>query len=628
MSDATTAGCSKIALISTPWPLYSRPSMQLGTLKAYLKAQVPDLAVEAHHFYLNLAEALGYQLYHSLSERTWLAETVYAALLFPERLQIIKKLFDRQAGKKSPLGNTRFETLTSSVKAISDAFMDRVDWRACRLAGFSVSLCQLTSTLYFIRRLKQKYPHLIIVMGGSSLAGEAALDLFAVFPEVDAVVQGEGEIPLFHLVRHLRNSPNLNDLPPLPGLCTSATAAHHGNPASFCQLENLSRLPAPDYDEYFQVLQTFHPAQAFFPTLPMEISRGCWWQQSSGANPAGGCAFCNLNLQWQGYRSKGPAQVVSEIDHLTGKHRTLSVAVVDNVLPKNKSREIFQQLGRLDKDLRLFCEIRATTPAAELKVMRDAGLQRVQIGIESLSTRLLKKMHKGSTAIQNLEIMKNCEVLGIQSISNLMGHFPGSDAQDVAENLRTMEFALPYRPLNFVGFWLGLGSPVWRNAQTYGITAVFNHPNWAHLFPTHMLRSLRLVIQAYRGDKGYQKKLWRPVEQKIKDWEKTYRELHQDPSAGPILSLRDGQDFLIIRQRRVRSKPFTHRLTGTSRAIYLHCQRHRSLQKILSRFTTVPSDEIVAFLRMMVAKKLMFAEDGKYLSLAVPVRPTRWERWM
>jgi len=34
------------------------------------------------------------------------------------------------------------------------------------LAGFSVSLCQLTSTLYFIQRLKQKFPDLIIIIGG------------------------------------------------------------------------------------------------------------------------------------------------------------------------------------------------------------------------------------------------------------------------------------------------------------------------------------------------------------------------------------------------------------------------------------------------------------------------------
>jgi hypothetical protein len=47
---------NKVILISTPWPLYSRPSMQLGTLKAYLNTQFSDLIIETHHYYLKLGE--------------------------------------------------------------------------------------------------------------------------------------------------------------------------------------------------------------------------------------------------------------------------------------------------------------------------------------------------------------------------------------------------------------------------------------------------------------------------------------------------------------------------------------------------------------------------------------------
>ena len=106
--------------------------------------------------------------------------------------------------------------------------------------------------------------------------------------------------------------------------------------------------------------------------------------------------------------------------------------MVDNVLPRKTSTEVFTKLDGLKKDLRLFSEIRATTSWAELKVMGKAGMQEVQIGIEALSTPLLKKLHKGTSAIQNLEIMKNCEALGIENISNLILYFPGSDERDVA----------------------------------------------------------------------------------------------------------------------------------------------------------------------------------------------------
>jgi hypothetical protein len=294
---------------------------------------------------------------------------------------------------------------------------------------------------------------------------------------------------------------------------------------------------------------------------------------------------------------------------------------MDNLLPLRHSRELFLELNKLKKDLRLFAEIRATTPRKVLKAMGAAGTNKVQVGIEALSTRLLKKLNKGTSAIQNLEIMKHCEELGISNISNLILHFPSSDAEDVEETLRALEFVLPFRPLRSVQFWLGLGSPVWEDPRAFGLKAVFNHPNYGVLFPRHICRSMEFMIQSYRGDLGYQRKLWRPVKKRLRAWNRSYEELHSRPSRSSILSFRDGRDFLIIRQRRLGAEPLTHRLVGTSRGVYLFCQRNRSIKRIIGRFPESGEDRIVPFLKMMADKKLMFEEDGKYLSLAVPVRP-------
>ncbi|OEU81401.1 MAG: hypothetical protein BA872_05295 [Desulfobacterales bacterium C00003060] len=606
-------------LVSTPWPLYSRPSIQLGALKAYLEAPFPELKVHALHIYLQVAESIGYELYRAISERTWLAESVYAVLLFPERAKEIEKVFYREARGKPNLRKVDFKTLTSQVRDVSNCLINGVDWEGCTLAGFSICLCQLTSSLYFIRRIKKKFPNLAIVVGGSMFVGDSTRNLFKVFPEIDFVVNGEGELPLSRLVRHLKDHQSHNEIPPIPGVVTR-NAARDSASVSFCQMETLTSLPHPDYDDYFRVLKTFAPEKTFFPTVPAEISRGCWWRVPSGAGKHSGCAFCNLNLQWDGYRSKGVSQVVSEVDHLTTRYKTLSVAFMDNLLPVKESEEIFARLGKLNKDFRFFAEMRGSTPRHVLEAMQVAGMHEVQIGIEALSTRLLKKLNKGTSTIQNLEIMKHCEELGIANVSNLILNFPGSDHQDVEETLRNLEFALPFRPLRFVHFWLGLGSPVCRTPEAFGLTAVFNHPNYAAIFPPDIFRSMRFMIQAYRGDLGYQRKLWQPVKKKVTAWKKVYAELHKGPSHTPILSFRDGRDFLIIRQKRPNAESLTHRLVGTSRAIYLYCQRHRSMKSVLAHFPGVAEDRITPFLRMMVDKKLMFEENGKYLSLAVPVR--------
>ncbi|MCP4370338.1 MAG: hypothetical protein GY797_19820, partial [Deltaproteobacteria bacterium] len=172
----------------------------------------------------------------------------------------------------------------------------------------------------------------------------------------------------------------------------------------------------------------------------------------------------------------------------------------------------------------------------------------------------------------------------------------------------------------FVHFWLGLESPVWQNPKHFGIRAVFNHPNYAILFPPEIQRQMVFMIQAYRGDLGYQRKLWQPVKEKIRKWKREYDEFHKDPIHSPLLSYRDGRDFMIITQRRHLADSLTHRLEGTSRKIYLFCRQRRSLKRILNQFPKLAEDKVIPFLKMMVDKKLMFEENKKYLSLAMTIK--------
>ena len=118
----------KIALISPPWPLYNRPSIQLGALKAYLKTAHPDVEVRADHAFLSIAAALGYPLYREISERTWLSESVYAALLYPDRFGIIEKFFNRNAGPGSLARKAGFEKIASVTRNATDALIARERW--------------------------------------------------------------------------------------------------------------------------------------------------------------------------------------------------------------------------------------------------------------------------------------------------------------------------------------------------------------------------------------------------------------------------------------------------------------------------------------------------------------------
>jgi hypothetical protein len=380
----------------------------------------------------------------------------------------------------------------------------------------------------------------------------------------------------------------------------------------------MDQLPLPDYDEYFEVLAGFASDERFFPALPLEASRGCWWRRRDAGGRFRGCAFCNLNVQWCGYRTKSVERVAEEVDRLVRRYQVLSLSFCDNALPIGKAKLLFEAIRRQGRDLSMFAEIRADISPQLLHTMRQAGVSTVQIGIEALSTRLLRKINKGCRTIDNLNAMKHCEALNIVNASNLMLHFPGSDQEDVDQTLDALEFAQWYRPLKPVRFWLGLDSPVHRHSRHFGIRAVFNHPNLGKLFPALIARGCGFMIQDYRGDRQQQRKLWRPVERRLRRWHRDYTIMQGRTDGRPALSFREGGQFIIIDQQWPARPATRHRLTGTSAAIYRYCHVPRSIQSICGIVSSHSRQQIERFLGDMVSKRLVFGENDRYLSLAVP----------
>ncbi len=615
MPAETPAIQGRVLLVSGPWPLFNRPSLPLGTLKAYLSAALPHIQTDACHLFLQVAQALGYDRYQDVSRRVWRAEAVFSALLYPEHAHLAESLYTKTL-KRRDAATDDFQQLVGEVKTVVGDWLQRINWSGLDLVGFTISFCQVTASLYLISQIKAICPSLPVVVGGSSFSGERSADLLNLFPHIDYLVVGEGERPLAGLLRHLTD-PRYRSTSQLPdGVFSSDTRP--GETGRFSQLSRLDRLPVPDYDDYFNMLAGFSPHHRFFPILPVEASRGCWWHRQDAAGQFAGCAFCNLNLQWQGYRTKGPQQVIREVDDLVQRHQVLSLTFADNAFPMKPASSIFDGIRGLGRDLSIFTELRANTPPSLLRKMKQAGVDTVQVGIEALSSQLLAKMNKGVRVIDNLSLMKHCEALGIVNASNLMLHFPGSDDQDVNETLNSLAFARWYRPLKTVSFWLGLESPIYRFARRFHIRSVFNHPNLKKLFPEPVAAGIRFMIQGYRGDRTRQLKLWRTVEMETRQWHKDYDTMQRQTGGKPAMAFRDGGRFIIIDQHLPMQATVRHRLTGISAEIYRYCHAPRALKQVAGEFTAHSPEQIRTFFKSMVKKRLIFEEGDCYLSLAAP----------
>lgn len=606
-----------VALVAMPWPLADRPSIQLGTLKAYLQERFHGtVRVRAMHPYVSIAAHLGLELYQKIAGRSWLAEAIYAPLLFPQQLSPAQSLVDRLGGRRLGGSPLDLEVLGHQIQDIhrQDRLFEQL--AEASLVGISVCLAQLTASLYLVRELKRRSPHVAVVLGGSSVCGGLGRSLLRTFPEIDMVVDGEGEQPLAALVARMMSGSSA--IPePIPGLLDQS----FGNDIAQLertQIPSLASLPAPDFSDYFSELKECPKSFHWMGQLPVEASRGCYWQNATLTTSLGGCQFCNLNLQWQGYRSKRPLQVAQELAQQAQTHRILRFCFVDNTLSPGKSLALFKELQRLGLGLELFAELRGPLSREIFREMRQAGMKQVQIGIEALSTRLLKKMNKGLRAIDNIEMMKWCEAFGIRNQSNLLLEFPGSDAMDVADTLAAMEFVVYYKPLKVVRFWLGEGSPIHLQAEAFGLRRVKNHPWYGAWFPADVLGRLCLMVKGYSGDQVVQRKLWQPIRQQAAKWRKHHQAAKQNGDGAPLLGYSDGGSFLVVRRRMdIGGQVEAFRFGGKSREIFLYCDTSRDLEAVCQRFHPFSPKKIEHFIDDLRDRRLAYREGDRVLTLAV-----------
>jgi hypothetical protein len=182
-----------------------------------------------------------------------------------------------------------------------------------------------------------------------------------------------------------------------------------------------------------------------------------------------------------------------------------------------------------------------------------------------------------------------------------------------------LDFVLPFLPLQAAVFFLGYGSPIHASCTSgnrFAIQKIIPHAKNRSLFPKDHLRSMSMLINSYRGDKKKQQKIWQPVKKKIRAWQNFHKcraKSRQHP-----LYYRDGGTFLIIRQERMSAPPLLHRLRGTSRKIYLCCERPITITALLTKFPSVAERTLRNFIAEMCDKRLMFQENDRALSLAVP----------
>lgn len=621
----------EVRLIALPWPAVDHPPAALASLAPFIREHNPECRVENLYPFLDVMQALGRNFYEIYSRSDLEGELLYAGIYYPEkRTDVVQHsanfLEQRGIDPRNPDWiNPHLRGDSSSWSDIADKLLIRLEDHLQELAqsvagvdviGLTTCFNQLFANLCFARCVKRLSPRTSIMFGGSTVSGSVGPSLVKEYPEIDYIVQGEGELPLNELIGKLR-CPERSEMEPRAVL-SRENASDNPHGVGLWEMSNLDDLEFPDYEGFAERAD----AAGIRWALPVEGSRGCWWDRTKRTNDVrAACFFCGLNVQWETYREKSAGRVGREVDHLSDRYANPVLVFVDNVMRYEGIEQLAAALGSHRRDYVIGHEVRANISPFELVRMWEAGLRIAEIGVDGLSSSCLRRLGKGTTTIQNLQAMKTVYELEIDNQGNLIVGFPGSEQQDVVETCGILlDHAFAYQPLNISEFKLSHGSTVDRLSTEFGACNVRNAELWGVGLPDNV--NERLVL--FDRDAEFPKTAdWTPVWVALRRWRRAHECGDGKTKRRHLLSYLDGRSYLRIEDRRS-GRRVAHTLRNEERLIYLRCSEITNIRELVIEFCGgggLSEDRLSGFLEWALECKLMFQEDQKYLSLATAHSP-------
>lgn len=437
------------------------------------------------------------------------------------------------------------------------------------------------------------------------------------FPFLDAVVSGEGDAIFPTIVEHVQLG---TEIPPIKGLYlrTGPGKATLRDPPSEIAdpIRNLDDLPYPDYSDYFDQLgrSGIRFDGITPPHLVFETARGCWWGQRHH------CTFCGLNGSTMAFRSKTPERALAELETLVKTYGDYPICVSDNILDQGYLRTFVPALKARTLGAKLFYEVKANLKKNDLRSLRDAGIDKIQPGIESFSTKVLKEMRKGISGIQNVQLLKWCCELGLMPVWGILWGFPQeqpSDYAEMADLIPSLTHLMP--PIGITPIRLDRFSPNFVNAAAWGFRNVQPYPSNSYVYQLHGSAIANLsYFFTYDYEDG------RDTSTYVKELVAEVRRWHE--ASGPsALFFADKGDRLVVFDQRPAASRSTHILAEPLRSIYLAADEITSfhaLHKITQSMNSGWSEQDTRTqLQKLIHSRLMLKEAELHLSLAVKLGP-------
>lgn len=461
-----------VCLVNMPFDSINIPSLGLGLLVS--EARRAGLSARVCYASMEFLSGFGVERTKKL---TYNASSI---------MQVLEVIFQPYAGYESWADNDEIfaflntqqmpskmrENLMSLIiqaQEYADGFLDRICDRILadnpRIVGCTCMLIQTNAGLALLKRIRERRPDVITVLGGaacSPYAGQALVDNMA---QVDYVFCGESD-DIFAKACKLMLAGDraalARDYP---------SVLQKGGVPNGHVMRNLDDCVYPDFDDYFAEIERQGLAGRIHVVLPVEASRGCWW---------GRCRFCALMQDGQmRYRFKYSARVTEELDYLSARYGVKEFFFADCIMAPEHIKKLPDMLE--SKGYMMHNEIRSDMSAHELGELRRAGFFGLMPGVEAIDDAVLEHIDKGVSAIRNVEFLRNCALASIDPLWNLMYGFPGENAEWYVRTCRLIPKLTHLKWPNVDAFRYQRNSIFTRDEEKYGVKTQI-HPMYKVFF--------------------------------------------------------------------------------------------------------------------------------------------------